>query len=159
MSVMPGLRDRRLVFYTPADGGADGFQRTVYVKSATVWGRIDDTASNEAVPLQPQAHVEQRQTATATVADSVAVPIGGICHEDGQATRYHIRGVVPKRAVRCQDVTLEAIAAEAMASYAVYDAVDVLDGTHLVTPNGTFQPLPAPVAVRGFGIAFNTAFG
>lgn len=155
MTVAPGLLDRRLTFYEPRDGGGDGFVRTVYVETGTWWGRLDDTASNETVPLSPQNHIEGRITATATVADYVPVPLGGVVREAGNDMLYHVRGVVPRRALRRQDVAIEAIAPTDYGTYTLYDAVDVLDGIHLVTP-GTIPNPPDPVGA--FSSAFSSAF-
>ena len=133
MTVMPGLLDRRLSLYERQDGGADGFARPVYVLSGEWWGRIDDTADAATIPLSPQAHVEYRTTAAATVADYVPVPLFGVLREKDGSTLYNVRGVVPVRALRCQQITLEAITPTDMGTYVLYDDTEVLDGVHLVT--------------------------
>lgn len=155
MTVTPGLMDRRLVFYAAKDGGADGFVRTVYVRTGEWWGRLDETAETESVPLDPQTHLEGRTTATATVADYVPVPRGGVCKEASGTTLYQIRGIVPRRALRRQDVSLEAIAPTDYSAYLTFDAVDVLDGVHLVTPSAIAPP---PLPVGAFSSAFSSAF-
>ena len=131
--ITPGLLDRRLTFYERQDGGADGFQRPVYVKTGEYWGRIDDTADQQTIPLSPQAHVESRTTAVATVADYVDVSKFGVVQIDA-GPLYYVRGVFLQRALRCQRITLEAIDPNESATFAVYEDVEVLDGTHLVIP-------------------------
>ena len=130
---MPGLLDRRLSFYERQDAGADGFQRPVYVKTGTYWGRIDDTADQQTVPLAPQAHIESRTTAAATVADYVPVPKFGVVRI-GEGTLYYIRGVYQQRAIRCNRIALEAIDPTDLATFDIYEDVEVTDGTHLVNP-------------------------
>lgn len=156
MTVAVGLMDRRIVFYRPEDGGADGFARTVYVRDGEWWGRIDDTADVEQVPLSPQAHVEGRISGVATVADYASVPRGGLARVAGSDTLYHVRGIVAKRAVRAQFVTLEAIEPTAYGEYDIYDALDVLDGLHLVTPG---EHGPPPETGRAFDDSYSSAFG
>ena len=131
--ITPGLLDRRLTFYERQDGGADGFQRPVYVKTGEYWGRIDDTADQQTIPLAPQAHIESRTTAVATVADYVVVSKFGLIRID-TGPLYYVRGVFLQRALRCQRVALEAIDPNESATFAVFEDVEVLDGTHLVTP-------------------------
>lgn len=133
MTVAPGLLDRRVVFYEPHDGGADGFVRPVYVRTGEWWGRIDATADAEQVPLAPQAHTEHRTTAAVTVADYVPVPQTGLVKELSGDTLYFIRGVVPMRALRCQKLTVEAITATEYGEYTLFEDTEVLDGIHLVT--------------------------
>lgn len=133
MTVAPGLLDRRIVFYAQQDGGADGFVRPVYVRCGEWWGRIDATADAEQVPLSPQAHTEYRTALAVTVADYVPVPLNGIVKELDGNTLYFIRGVVYKRALRCQTITAEAISETAYGEYTLYDDTEVLDGIHLVT--------------------------
>jgi len=132
MTVMPGLLDRRLSFYERQDGGADGFQRPVYVKTGDFWGRIDDTADQQTVPMAPQAHMESRTTATATVADYVDVSKFGIVRI-GDGPLYYVRGVFVQRAIRCQKIALEAVDPTQCATFVLYENVEVFDGTHLVT--------------------------
>jgi hypothetical protein len=159
VSVAPGLLDRRLVFYQQEDGGADGFVRPVYVRTGEWWGRIDDTADTEQVPLSPQGHVEGRTTAAATVADYVPVPRFGVVRESDGSVLYAIRGVVALRALRAQRVDLEAVTPTDYGQYHMYDDTEVLDGVHLVTPNGGQPPAPPPVAINAFAPAFDlTAF-
>lgn len=131
--ITPGLLDRRLTFYERQDGGADGFQRPVYVKTGEYWGRIDDTADQQTIPLAPQAHIESRTTAVATMADYVVVSKFGLIRID-TGPLYYVRGVFLQRALRCQRVALEAIDPNESATFAVFEDVEVLDGTHLVTP-------------------------
>lgn len=140
MTVAPGLLDRRLVFYEQQDGGADGFVRPVYVRTGEWWGRLDATADAEQVPLSPQAHVEGRTSATATVADYVPVPRFGVVREDSLGTLYAIRGIVALRALRCQRVTLEAVSPTEFSQYNLYDDTEVLDGVHLTTEPTAFSP-------------------
>jgi hypothetical protein len=159
MSLTPGLLDRRVRLYAPADGGADGFARTVYVLTGEWWARLDETADAEQVPLSPQSHVERRIAGVLTVADYVPVPTGGIAREVDSARLFHVRGIILQRPLRAQRVTLEAIDPATHGEYEVYDDVDVLDGTHLIDPNGTVLPAPVPVVPRAYGVAFSLAFG
>ena len=133
MTVAPGLLDRRVAIYERQDGGANGFQRPVYVKTGTWWGRIDDTADAQDVPLSPQAHMESRTNAAATVADYVPVSKFGVIRID-DGPLYYVRGVFVQRALRCQRLTLEAVDPTDVASFDVFEDVEVQDGTHLVTP-------------------------
>ena len=133
MSVAPGLLDRRLSFYERQDAGANGFQRPVYVKTGEYWGRIDDTADAQDVPLSPQAHMESRTNAAATVADYVPVSKFGVVRI-GEGPLYYVRGVFQLRALRCQKITLEAVDPTDYAVFEIYENVEVLDGTHLLNP-------------------------
>lgn len=139
MTVAPGLLDRRLIVYAQEDGGADGFARPVYVRTGEWWGRLDDTADTETVPLSPQNHVEYRTAASATVADYVPVPRFGVIRESGGETLYAIRGVIQLRALRCQRITLEAIQPTDYGLYDLYDDTEVLDGVHLITGPTAFS--------------------
>jgi hypothetical protein len=159
VTVSPGLLDRRVRLYAPADGGADGFVRTVYVLTGEWWARLDETADAEQVPLSPQSHVEGRIAGVLTVADYVPVPRGGIAREVDSQQLFHVRGIVAQRALRAQRVTVEAIAPAQHGEYDIYDDVDALDGTHLIDPNGTAMPAPVPVVPRAYGVAFSSAFG
>jgi hypothetical protein len=132
VTVAPGLLDRRLTLYERQDGGADGFGRPVYVKTGEWWGRLDDTADSQEIPLAPQSHLESRTAAVATVADYVDVPKFGALRE-GTGPLYLIRGVYLQRALRCQRVTLEAIDPTAYATFTIFEDVEVHDGYHLVT--------------------------
>ena len=132
MTVAPGLLDRRLTLYERRDGGANGFGRPVYVKTGEWWGRLDDTADAQEIPLAPQGHVESRTAGVATVADYVDVPKFGVLRE-GDGPLYLIRGVYLQRALRCQRITLEAIDPTEFSTFDVFEDVDVRDGYHLVT--------------------------
>jgi hypothetical protein len=162
MTVAPGLLDRRVACYAPADGGAEGFARTVYVRTGIWWARIDTTADAENVPLSPQAHIDGRETATMTVMAHVPVPRGGIVREvqDGpRGTLYHVRGIVPLRVLRAQRVTLEAIAPDRWNEYALYDDREALDGWHLLTANGPDIPPTPPLPPRAYSDAYSAAYG
>ncbi len=132
MTVAPGLLDRRLTFWERRETGADGFARPTYVKIGEYWGRLDETADDQQIPLNPQGHMESQTQATATVADYVTVPKFGIVR-DGDGPVYFTRGVVYKRALRCQTITLEAIDPTEFSTFALFEDVDVRDGYHLVT--------------------------
>jgi hypothetical protein len=132
VTVAPGLLDRRLVLYARQDSGADGFQRPTYVLTGEWWGRLDDTSAAQEIPLAPQAHMELRADAVATVMDYVLVPVNGIIR-DGSGPLYFVRGVYMQRALRQQRVTLERIDPTAYASFALFDENAVEDGVHLVT--------------------------
>jgi hypothetical protein len=140
MTVTPGLWSRRLTFYERRENGADGFARPVYVRTGEYWGRLDDTADSQEIPLDPQTHVESRTDATAHVADYVDVPKFGIIRDTTNAAAtdqalYLIRGVYLQRALRQQRVTLETIDPTAYGLYVTYEDADVWDGYHLVTEN------------------------
>lgn len=124
------MLDQRLRFYARTDAGADGFQRPVYEFTAERWGRIDDTSERATVPLSPQAHVEHRTDAVATIAADVAVDPNGIIKVG--ALLYFVRGVVTIRQLRCQRVSLERIDPTAYAMFELYEGQEVLDGLHLI---------------------------
>lgn len=136
MTVTPGLWDRRLTFYERREVGADGFARPVYVKLGEYWGRMDDTADAQEIPLNPQTHVESRTDATAHVADYVPVPKFGIVRDTTVAPGgavFLIRGVYLQRALRQNRITLETIDPTEYGTYAIYEDADVWDGYHLMT--------------------------
>ena len=132
MYIAPGTLDQRLRFYSRTDAGADGFMRPVYGFTVERWGRLDDTSERATVPLSPQAHVEHRTDAVATIADGIAVDLNGIVKVG--ALLYFVRGVVKIRQLRCQRVSLERIDPTAYAMFELYEGQDVLDGLHLVDP-------------------------
>ena len=132
MTVTPGLLDRRLTLWERREGGADGFSRPVYVRIGEYWGRLDEIADDEQIPLSPQGHIESQTRATATVADYVVVPKFGIVRE-GNGPLYFTRGTILLRALRCQRITLEAIDPTEFSTFAMFEDVDVRDGYHLVT--------------------------
>ena len=135
--ITPGLLDRRLTFYERQEAGAYGFARPVYVQTATYWGRIDDLTNRQNVATSPQAHVDQRITARATVADYVAVPTGGYVRIGTDGDVYAIRGVVLLRALRAKRVELERIDPTASATFVGFEGLPVSDGLHMLkTPNG-----------------------
>jgi hypothetical protein len=136
MYIAPGLLDQRLTFYTRGEDGADGFQRPVYQATGTFWGRVDAMSSNDVLPGSPQSHMEMRTNLAAIVAEYVDVDPYGVVRVGDDDALYYIRSVYKVRQLRCQQLTLEAIDATAFASFVMYDAVDVSDGTHLVTYNG-----------------------
>ena len=132
MTVAPGLLDRRLLLYERIESGADGFQRPTYGFTGEWWGRLDDTSAAEEIPLAPQAHMEMRADAVATVMDYVPVPVNGVIR-DGAGPLYFVRGVYLQRALRQQRVTLERIDPTAYGTFALFDENAVEDGVHLVT--------------------------
>jgi hypothetical protein len=137
MTLAPGLLNQRLTFYTREDGGADGFQRPVYVRTGEYWGRLDATADAFTIPPSPAAHLEMQTTAVATVMDSVPVPTFGLVRigeAGGSGPLYFLRGTVLKRQLRCQQLTLDAVDPTQAASFTVYEGVEVQDGVHLVLP-------------------------
>jgi hypothetical protein len=125
--------------YTREDGGADGFQRPVYVYAGEYWGRIDDTADAQTVPLSPQAHIEARTTAVAYLSEAAPVTAYGIVRVDNLPPLYFVRGIVKVRALRLQRVDLEAIDPTAFADFTLFEDADVLDGVHLVSPTNAFS--------------------
>lgn len=135
--IAPGLLDRRVTFYERQEAGAYGFARPVYVQTATYWGRIDDLSNTQTVAGSPQAHVDQRITARATVADYVPVPTNGYARIGNAGDLYAVRGVIALRALRCKRVDLERIDPTASASFVGFEGLPVSDGVHLLkTPNG-----------------------
>ena len=132
MTVAPGLLDRRLTLYERQEGGGGGFGRPVYVKTGEWWGRLDNTADAQEIPLAPQSHLESRTAAVATVADYVEVPKFGALRE-GDGPLYMIRGVYLQRALRCQRLTLELVDPTEYVTFEIYEAVEVKDGYHLLT--------------------------
>lgn len=131
--ITPSLCDRRLTFYERQENGADGFMRSVFVRIGTYWGRIDDLTNVQTVANAPQAHVEQRISARATVAEYVNVPTNGYVREGDDGAWYAIRGTVRLRALRALRVDLETIDPTAFGEYVIYEAAEVLDGVHFVT--------------------------
>jgi hypothetical protein len=134
MYVAPGLLDQRLRLYTREDGGADGFQRPVYVYAGEFWGRIDATADTQTVPLAPQGHVEGRTSAVAFLNEAAPVDGFGLLRVDSDGPLYFVRGIVKVRQLRLLRVDLEAIDPTAYGEFMVYEDADVLDGIHLVNP-------------------------
>lgn len=145
MYIAPGLLDQRLRLYRREDAGADGFQRPVYVYTATRWGRLDVTADTSTVPMAPQAHVEERAAATAFLATDSPVSAFGVIRVGYGPALYYVRGIVQTRALQLQRVELEAIDPTRFAEFTLYEGESVLDGTHLV-------------AVSGFSSGFNEGF-
>ena len=72
MTMVAGRLDQRVSFWAREDAGADGFVRPVFVYQGTYWGRIDHTAQTQNVGTEPQAEINYRSPARATVADYVA---------------------------------------------------------------------------------------
>jgi hypothetical protein len=132
MYLAPGTLDQRLRFYTRTDAGADGFIRPVYVFTAERWGRVDATSERAQVPLSPQAHVEHRTDAVATIAEGIAVDPNGLVKLGTDL--YFVRGVVRIRQLRCQRLALEAVDPTAFATFILVEGQSVLDGLHLVDP-------------------------
>lgn len=149
--ITPGLMDQRIRLYRRTDAGADGFARPVYVFTSEYWGRIDDTSDLQSVPLSPQAHVESRTTATATLADYVDVPRFGIIRIGTGEPLYFVRGVHVVRQLRCVRVALEAITPTEFASFTLYENENVLDGVHLLESTG---PIPGGAFDAGFDGGF-----
>jgi hypothetical protein len=133
MYLAPGTLDQRLRFYRRRDAGADGFSRPVYEFTLERWGRVDAVSDRATVPLAPQAHVEHRTDAVATIAEGIAVDPNGLVKLG--ADLYFVRGVVRIRQLRCQRITLEAIDPTAYAMFQLHEGADVLDGLHLVDPS------------------------
>jgi hypothetical protein len=130
MYIAPGTADQRLRFYRRTETHLDGMSRPVYQFTAERWGRVDDTSQRASVSMSPQAHLEHRTDAVATIADNIAVDPNGLV-KWGDAL-YFVRGVITVRQLRCQQLTLEAISPSEYAVFDLYDGEDVLDGLHLV---------------------------
>jgi hypothetical protein len=148
MYVAPGTLDQRLRFYRRDEAGADGFSRPVYQFTSERWGRVDAVSDRATVPLAPQAHVEHRTDAVATIAEDVIVDPNGVVIVN--AALYFVRGVVRIRQLRCQRVTLEAIDPTSYATFELFEDEDVLDGLHLVVPAVAFS--------SGFSSGFSQGF-
>ena len=146
MTMVPGRLDQRLAIYEQIDNGADGFARPVMVWRGEFWGRIDATADAQTVPLSPQSHVENRQTARAMVADYVDVPAFGALRVDGTGDVYWVRGVVPLRQLRAKRIDLEWINPTEAASFVGFEAQPVQDGAHFLR------------VTDGFSTGFSTGF-
>lgn len=138
MYVAPGLLDQRLSFYTRSDDGADGFQRPLYTKVGTYWGRIDATANQFTVAGAPQGHTDSRSTLTATVADYVPVDPFGVVKIEGGSVIYFVRGVIAVRQMMGKQLTLEEVDPTAYAEFIASDPDAVADGVHLVDPASAF---------------------
>lgn len=138
MYVAPGLLDQRLSFYTRSDDGADGFQRPLYTKVGTYWGRIDAAANQFTVAGAPQGHTDSRSTLTATVADYVPVDPFGVVKIEGGSVIYFVRGVIAVRQMMGKQLTLEEVDPTAYAEFIASDPDAVADGVHLVDPASAF---------------------
>lgn len=130
--IAPGLCDRRLTFYQAEQVGEAGFSRVVYTESGTYWGRIDDLTNTQTVAGDPQAHVDQRVRARATVSSSVPVPTQGYVRVGSDGPLYAIRSTITLRQLRAQRVELEYIDPTASATFVGVEPKTVLDGIHLI---------------------------
>lgn len=136
MYVAPGLLDQRLTFYAHEDAGGDGFARPVYVRTGTFWGRLDITADQQAIGSTPQAQVDVRADAVATVSADVAVDPYGLVRVEGDDTLYHVRGVVRVRQTQAQRLTLTRVQPEESAAFTTIEPIEVKDGYHYGSVNG-----------------------
>lgn len=139
MYIAPGLLDRRLAFFARQENGGDGFNRPVYVKSGTFWGRIDATSSRQNIGTSPMAHMEIRTQLSATVASYVPVDPYGLIQIDGASTLYYVRGIVEMRALQGQRIDLEEVEPTAAQTFALYDPAEVTDGEHLLLGEVSFS--------------------
>lgn len=139
MYIAPGLLDQRLSFYQRQDGGADGFARPVYVKTGTYWGRLDVQSDQQIIGGAPQAHIDSRSNAIATVATYVTVDPYGVVMVEGDSTLYHVRGVYEVRQTQAQQITLEKLQPEEAAAFVGYEPAEVLDGYHYGTAEDGFS--------------------
>lgn len=146
MYVAPGLLDQRLTFYERQEAGADGFIRPVYVQTGVYWGRLDIIADQQNVGTAPQAHIDSRFNAVATVAIYVAVDPFGIVKVEGDGSLYHVRGVYAVRQTQAQQISLEKLTPEDSAAFVAYEPTEVLDGYHYGTDG------------NGFSTGFDTGF-
>jgi hypothetical protein len=138
MYLAPGLLDQRISFYTRSDDGADGFQRPLYTKAGTYWGRIDAVSNAFTVAGAPQGHTDSRTTLTATVADYVPVDPFGVVKIEGATVIYFVRSVVEVRQMRCKQLALEEVDPTAWAEFIASDPDAVADGVHLVDAASAF---------------------
>lgn len=146
MYIAPGLLDQRISFYQRQEAGADGFIRPVYVRTGVYWGRLDIIADQQNVAGSPQAHIDSRASAIATVGNYVSVDKFGVVRVEGDDALYHVRGVYPVRQLQAQQITLDQLTPEESAAFVGYEPVEVLDGYHY------------GVAQNGFSTGFDTGF-
>jgi hypothetical protein len=171
MYLAPGTADQRLRFYRRVDAGADGFIRPVYQFVVERWGRVDDLSERAQVPLSPQAHVEHRTDAVATIAEGIPVDLNGLVK--WQDTLYFVRGTITIRQLRCQRLNLEAVNPTAYATFDLIENANVLDGlnlqdaavgTYLLLEDGEFLLLENSWRIlleasgRGFSSGFSSGF-
>lgn len=171
MYIAPGTMDQRLRFYRRTETYPDGMVRPVYVLTEERWGRVDDTAQRASVSMSPQAHVEHRTDAVATIATGIVVDPNGLVRVG--ARLYFVRGVITLRQLRGQQVTLEAIDPTEYAVFELYEGEDVLDGLHLVEEfeylllengwfvlqeNGWRIALESGALLGGFSSGFSSGF-
>lgn len=126
-----GLRDQRVSLYTRTGQGTDGRVRSVYLFSATRWGRLDDSAAAVRVA---QDRLQMKVDAVCEFADEVTVPCPGLLKETVSGQSWWVRGVYGVRQLRRVIVGLDRISVDQFATFQVYEAADVADGTHLVDP-------------------------
>jgi hypothetical protein len=133
MTMVAGRLDQRVSFWAREDAGADGFVRPVYVYMGTYWSRIDRTAQTQNVGTEPQAEINYRAQARATVADYVDVPLNGLLKLEGDPTAYFVRGVITQRQLRSQRLDLEVVTPQETVEFVGFEGLPTTDGVHLVT--------------------------
>jgi hypothetical protein len=133
MTMVAGRLDQRVSFWAREDAGADGFVRPVFVYMGTYWGRIDHTAQTQNVGTEPQAEINYRSPARATVADYVDVPLNGLLKLEGDPTAYWVRGVITQRQLRSQRIDLEVMTPLETIEFVEFEGLPITDGVHLVT--------------------------
>lgn len=126
-----GLRDQRLRCYSRTDQGTDGEVRSVFYFSMERWGRLDDSA---AAVRAAQDRLQLHLDAACEFADDVTVPCPGIIKNKLTGECWWVRGTYGVRALRRVVVGLERVTVEEFATFEVFEAANVKDGTHLVDP-------------------------
>lgn len=126
-----GLRDQRIALYERTEQGVDGRARSVYLLTVTRWGRLDDSS---AAVKQAQERLQMQIDAVCEFADEVTVPCPGLLKNTVTGDCWWVRGVYGVRQLRRVIVGLSRISVEEFASFDIFEAAAVLDGTHLVDP-------------------------
>jgi hypothetical protein len=131
MGTAVGLRDQRLRLYARVENGSDGFVRPVFSFSVERWGRIDE-ASVQTQALASQ--LKMKLDALVEFADETVVPVNGVM-KDPYGVMWWIRGANSNRMLRRVFVGVERVSDELYKTFVIYEANDVLDGSHLVDPS------------------------
>lgn len=126
-----GLRDMRVRMYSRTNQGLNGTTRSVFSYLRTRWGRLDDSSATVAYA---QDRLRMKIDAVCEFADEVDVPDAGILKEELSGQCWWVRGVYGVRQLRRTIVGLDRITVEEFATFEVFEAAAVLDGTHLVDP-------------------------
>lgn len=129
-SVAPSTLDQRLRFYAPSDTGAGGFGRPVYVFQHERWGRIDEMSAQQVIAYQAATHTQYNITSKGSCAIETEVPPSGIVRVG--ALLYWVRGIVPVRATRRNEMALERIDPTKFKDFDLNDTPPTDDGLHMI---------------------------